>query len=158
MQANLPAQPTVSRVEIPKFMGRWYVIASIPTIFEKQATNAVETYTWNESYHRIDVDFRFNKGRVDGPMKRIPQTGFIHDPKSNAEWRIRPFWPLSFVYLIVELASDYSDTMIGVPSRKHVWIMAREPRMNETRYNDLVAKAQALGYDISKLKKVPHVV
>ena len=153
---KLPPQPTVPKVEISKFMGPWYVIASIPTAFEGGAYNAVETYTWNEEKERIDVDFRFNKDSFDGPEKKYPQKAFIYDQESKAEWRVQPFWPLKFAYLIVGLADDYSDTIVGVPDRSHVWIMAREPRITETRYNELVAKVKSLGYDLSKLQKVPQ--
>lgn len=156
MQRNLPPQPTVDRVEIPRFMGTWYVIATIPTMFEKGAHNATETYTWNEAENLVDVDFRFRKDAFDGKEKSIPQKGFIYNEVSKAEWRIQPFWPLSFAYLIVDLASDYSDTIVGVPDRKYVWIMARQPQMQATRYQELVTKVKNLGYDTSKLIQVPQ--
>lgn len=156
MDKNLPPQPTVERVELPRFMGKWYVIASIPTSFEKGAFNATEIYTWNESKKRIDVDFKFNKDGFDGKVKSIPQTAWVYNEKTNSEWRVRPFWPLSFAYLIVDLASDYSDTIIGVPSRNYVWIMAREPQISDKRYEELVAKVKSLGYDLSKLQRVPQ--
>lgn len=156
MDKRLPLQPTVAKVEIPKFMGRWYVIASIPTAFEAGAHNATETYTWNEEKERIDVDFRYNKDSFDGPEKKVPQKAFIYDQNSKAEWRVQPIWPLKFAYLVVDLAADYSDTIIGVPDRSYVWIMAREPQITESRYAELVAKVKSLGYDLKKLKKVPQ--
>ena len=154
--SNLPPQPTVSHVDIQKFMGPWYVIANIPTIFEKNAYNAVEIYSWNEKENRIDIDFSFYKDSFDGPVKKIPQTATIYNKETNSEWRVRPIWPLSLAYLIVDLAPDYSDTIIGVPSRKYVWIMARTKTLSEERYQQLVAKVKGFGYDISKLQKVPQ--
>jgi apolipoprotein D and lipocalin family protein len=153
---DLPDQPTVEHLELEKFMGRWYVIASIPTSFEEGAFNAIETYTWNEKEDRVDIDFRFRVGRFDGPEKVIPQKGFIYNKTTNAEWRIQPFWPLKFPYLVVDLAPDYSDTIIGMPNRQYVWIMARTPKISESRYNQLVEKVRALGYDMNLLKKVPQ--
>jgi apolipoprotein D and lipocalin family protein len=153
---NLPPQPTVSKVEISRFMGQWYVIANIPTFLEKNAFNATEKYTWNQDAQRIDIDFRFNKNSFDGPEKKIPQKAFIYNTQTNAEWRVQPFWPLKFAYLIVGLADDYSDTIIGVPDRGHVWIMARTPKISETRYNELVEKVKSFGYDITQLQKVPQ--
>jgi apolipoprotein D and lipocalin family protein len=137
-------------------MGPWYVIANIPTALEKDAYNAVETYSWNSEKERIDVDFHFNKGAFDGPLKSYPQKAFVFDKESGAEWRVQPFWPLSFAYLIVDLAPDYSDTIVGVPNRKYVWIMARTPQISESRYQQLAEKVKALGYDISQLQKVPQ--
>ncbi|HSN72991.1 MAG TPA: lipocalin family protein, partial [Steroidobacteraceae bacterium] len=36
---------TAEQVDLERFMGRWYVIANIPTFIEKGAHNATETYT-----------------------------------------------------------------------------------------------------------------
>ena len=157
MSNTLPEQKTVSQVELPRFMGKWFVIASIPTMFEKGAVNATETYTWNDENQRIDIDFRYRKDRPDGDEKAIPQKGFIYDAKSNAEWRIQPFWPLKFAYLIIDLADDYSDTTIGVPNRGHVWIMARSPAISEDRYGQILKKIKSLGYDMDALRKVPQI-
>jgi apolipoprotein D and lipocalin family protein len=156
MSKNLPPQPTVARVEIPRFMGKWYVIACIPTFLEKGAFNATEAYAWNEEKDRIDVDFSYNKDGFEGPEKHVAQKAFIYNKETNAEWRDQPIWPLKFAYLIVDLASDYSDTIVGVPNREHVWIMAREPQLREARYEELVKKVKSLGYDVSQLQKVPQ--
>ena len=153
---KLPPQPVVPHVDLLRYMGRWYVIANIPTWPEKGAHNATETYTWNVAKERIDVDYRHNKNAFDGPEKSIPQKAFVHDKESQAEWRVQPFWPLLFSYLIVDLAPDYSDCIVGVPNREHVWIMARQPSLPDARYRELVAKVRALGYDVSKIVKVPQ--
>lgn len=143
-------------VDLPKFMGRWYVIASIPTIFEQDVHNAVETYSWNAEENRIDIDFRFNQGSLNGPVKKFPQKGFIFDERTKAEWRVQPLWPFRLAYLIADLAPDYSDTIIAVPNRKYVWIMARSPKISPARYQELVEKVKSLGYDTKDLRLVPH--
>jgi apolipoprotein D and lipocalin family protein len=154
--SSLPELKTVEKIEIPKFMGSWYVIANIPTFVEKGAHNALETYTWNEKENRIDVDFSFNKDSLDGEKKNYPQKAFIHNTKTNAEWRIQFIWPLRFAYLIVDVAPDYSWTIIGVPDRDYVWIMARTPTLSQETYDMIVAKVKENHFDISKLQKIPH--
>lgn len=148
---------TVSFVDLPRFMGSWYVIANIPTFVEKGATNAVESYTWNEERKRIDVDFHFRKDHPDGELKSYPQKAWVYDTQSNAEWRVQPWWPLKFAYLVIDLAPDYSYTMIGVPSRNYVWIMARDKKLPDSTYETLLKKLETMGYDISKIQKVPQL-
>jgi apolipoprotein D and lipocalin family protein len=148
---------TVERIDIPRYMGRWYVIANIPTFIEKGAHNAVELYAWNAEKDRIDIDFRFNKGSFDGKLKIYPQKAWIHDTRTNAEWRIQPVWPLKFAYLVLDLGEDYEYTVIGVPNRKYIWIMAREPEMDGALYSALVEKARTQwGYDAGAIQKVPQ--
>lgn len=149
--------PTVAYVDIPRFMGDWYVIANIPTFVEKGANNAIETYAWNAKEDRIDVSFRFNAKTPSGPLKKYPQKAWIYDKKTNAEWRVQPWWPLKFSYLVVDLAPDYSYTVIGVPSRNYLWIMARKPHLDEAVYSGLINKVKSMGYDTSKIQKVPQV-
>jgi apolipoprotein D and lipocalin family protein len=69
----LSALDTVAKVDLPRFMGDWYVIAHIPTFPERKAWNAVESY-------RLDPDgsvattFTFREGGFDvGKLRRVPQ-------------------------------------------------------------------------------------
>ena len=148
---------TVDYVDITRFMGTWYVIASIPISFEKDGYNAIESYTWNAEKDRIDIDYRFNKGSFDGKLKELPQKAWIHDERTNAEWRIQLLWPLKFAHLVIDLGEEYEFTVIGVPNRKNIWIMAREPWMDEDLYASILEKARTRwGYDLEDLSKVPH--
>jgi apolipoprotein D and lipocalin family protein len=151
-----PPLKKVDSVNINKFMGRWYVIANIPTFIEEGAHNAVETYTWNEKENRIDVLFEFNQDSFGGKKKKLPQKAFIFDKQTNSEWRIQMFWPLKFPYYIIDLAEDYSYTVIGLPSRKYLWIMARTPSLDEKTYEEIVSRVKKLDYDITLIKKVPQ--
>jgi apolipoprotein D and lipocalin family protein len=144
-----------SQVDIKRFMGDWFVIANIPTFVEKGAHNAVETYTWNDKENRIDVIFKFNKGSFDGETKIYTQKAFVHDSSGN-EWRIQFFWPLKFPYLILDVAPDYSYTVIGVPNRSYVWIMARKKTMDNKVYEKIISDLKNQNYDISKIERVPQ--
>jgi apolipoprotein D and lipocalin family protein len=150
-----PPLKKVPSVDINRFMGKWYVIASIPTFIEKGAHNAVETYTWNEKEKRIDVYFTFNKGSFKGEKKEYTQKAFVHD-KSGNEWRIQFFWPLKFPYLILELDQEYSYTVIGVPNRDYVWIMAKTPTLPENTYQEIIERLKLQHYDIKLIEKVPQ--
>ncbi len=98
---------TVAKVERDRFMGTWHVMAGRFTVFEKDAFNATETYKWNQKEQRIDINFQYNKGALDGPKKKIPQKGWIDDHHTNATWKVSPIWPLKFGYLIIALDPNY---------------------------------------------------
>ena len=136
-------------------MGDWYVIANIPTFIEKGAVNAVESYEL-DSKGRINTTFTFRKGSSTGPEKKYNPTGFIYNEKTNAEWRMQFLWPFKAPFLIIDLDDDYSYTVIGTPSRKYVWIMARDHKMPDGLYNNIISKLKNVGYDTSLIKKVPQ--
>ena len=65
-------------------------------------------------------------------------------------------WPIKAEYVIVDLAADYSSTVVARSKRDYAWIMARTPTMPAARYEAAVRKLQAIGYDTTKLRKVPQ--
>jgi apolipoprotein D and lipocalin family protein len=145
---------TVSHVDLERFMGKWYVIANIPTFIERGAHNAVESY-------RLDADgtiattFDFRRGAFDGEPVEYTPRGFLRDA-SNAVWGMQFVWPFRAEYRIVYLAPDYSATIIGRSKRDYVWIMARTPTIPEADYARLAARVGELGYDVAKLERVPQ--
>ena len=150
-----PPIHTVDAVDIEKFMGDWYVIASIPTFIEKEAYNAIESYRLAED-GTIETTFTFNKGAFEGPLKVYRPRGFIQDKQSNAVWGMQFFWPIKAEYRIIYLTEDYAQTVIGRTKRDYVWIMARQPAVPEEDYNRILDFIKAQGYDLSKLRKVPQ--
>ena len=105
---------------------------------------------------RIDIDFRFREGGFDGPERRIPQTGWVYDTRTNAEWRVRPFWPLRLAYLVIDLDPDYAWTVIGHPSKRYVWVLAREPRLAAGILDGIHARLAAQGFDTQPIETVPQ--
>jgi len=146
---------TVEQVDLDRFMGPWYVIANIPTFLEKDVYNAVETYSLNED-GTIATNFSFRKGSFDGEQKEYNPKGFVVDTESNALWGMRFVWPIKADYRIVYLDDEYSQTIIGRQKRDFVWIMARTPTISDADYDKLVNFTESLGYDVSKLQRVPQ--
>jgi len=151
------ALPTATYIDLDQYMGDWYVIANIPTPFETKSTNAVESYRWNEAEDRIDVTYHHNEGSPDGPMKKYPQKAWIADKQTNAEWKVQFFWPMKFSYRVLDVASDYSWTIVGTATKNFVWVMARKPHLDDEIYRMLLMKLEDWGYDLAKLRKVPQI-
>lgn len=143
------------KVDLPRFMGEWYVIANIPTFLEKGAHNAVESYRLAED-GTIETTFTFRAGSFDGEPKRYTPRGFVFDRESNAVWGMQFIWPIKADFRIVYLAEDYSQTVIGREARDYVWIMARTPSIPEDDYRRIVDFLAAQGYDTSRIQKVPQ--
>jgi apolipoprotein D and lipocalin family protein len=148
--------PTVDYVDRDRFMGTWYVMAGRFTPLEKDVFNAIEKYTWNEEKERIDIDFSYNKGSLQGPLKKIPQKGWIVDHKTNATWKISPLWPLKFTYLVVALDPDYEWTAIGVPNKNYLWIMTRSKSFSKAQMKDVLDQLERVDYPTNDLVYVEH--
>lgn len=152
---DLPAITPVPNVDLPRFMGDWYVIATIPSWFEKDAWNPVETYRL-EPDGRIDTLYRYRKGGFDGPRKEITSTGFVTPGTGNAVWGVQLLWPIKAQYLITYVNDDYSQTIIARDKRDYVWVMARTPTIPQADYDALVERVRDLRYPMERLRKVPQ--
>ena len=151
-----PPIRTVERLDLQRFMGDWYVIASIPTPFEKDVYNGIESYRLAED-GTVATTFTFNKGGFDGPRKVYRARGFVRNPDSNAVWGMQFVWPFKAEYRVVFLDEEYTVTVIGRTRRDYVWIMARAATIPDGEYGRLLKLLTEQGYDISKLIKVPHL-
>lgn len=153
--SKMPEMQTVDYVDLNRFMGDWYVIANIPTFLEKGAHNAVENYAMNDD-GTIATTFTFRDGGFDGKLKEYTPKGFVKDRESNALWGMRFIWPIKADYRIVYLDDAYEHTIIGRQKRDFVWIMARTPTIPDADYERLIDVTKELGYDTSKILRVPQ--
>ncbi len=154
-----PLQAIDQRVDLSRFMGDWYVHASIPIDLwfasEVGAHNGVETYRLRDD-GKIATTYTFRKGSFDGERKQFTPVAWVYDKETNAEWRMQFLWPFRSPYLIIYLDDDYQKAMIGVPDREHAWIMSRAPDLSESDYAELVNILEQKGYDTNRLQRVPQ--
>ncbi|WP_438971002.1 lipocalin family protein [Methylophaga sp.] len=149
-----PIEP-VEYVDIERFMGDWYVIANIPSIVEKGAHNAVESYKLNDD-GTIATTFTFRDDSFDGEVKTYHPKGFVNDHPSNALWGMQFIWPIKADYRIAYLNEAYTQTIIARNKRDYVWLMARTPEISEEDYSQLVSLIAEMGYDPDKIQRVPQ--
>ena len=145
----------VSQVDLSRYAGDWYVIASIPTAAERHAVNAVESYVL-QADGRIQTTFRYRVDTADGEAKTMHATGYVRPGTGNAVWGMQFIWPIKAQYIIAWLDPAYRMVIVARDKRDYVWIMARTPTLAEGQYDLLVARVAALGYDTSQLRRVPQ--
>ena len=143
----------VSTVDLNRYKGKWYEIARLPNYFERKLKCTSATYTLRED-GKITV---LNAGNyITDPQKTssIKGIAWIPDKNSPAKLKVQFFWPFSGNYWIMFLDKDYSYVLVGDPSNKYLWILAREKKMDEPIYRMLLQKAIDNGYDVTSIIKV----
>ena len=150
-----PTIPPVASVDLPRFMGDWYVIAHIPSRPERNAYNAIETYTL-QADGSIHTAFRFRNKGFDQPLKTMLPKGFVRPDTGNAVWDMQFMWPIKAEYVIVQLDPAYSVTVIARSKLDYAWIMARTPSIPASEYDAALAGLKTMGYSLDDLRKVPQ--
>jgi len=143
------------KLDLPGFMGRWYVIASIPTRFERDGYDAVETYRLQDD-GSICTSLRFRPHRFDAPVRQIQSRATVVPGSGNAEWKVHLFWFMQAQYLVGWLAPDGSQVLVVRDARDYLWYMARTPTVSPADYQAVLARARALGYDVAKVRRTPQ--
>jgi apolipoprotein D and lipocalin family protein len=161
-ESTEPLQESGTPIEIDRFMGRWYVLAAIPTPLDKGAMNAIEDYAWDADAERIQVTYTMQRSK-DGPVQKILQRASLVNSPTNTRWSLDPkvlglYLPLKLPYLVVDCAADYSTTIIGLPDRSILYVMARSPTVDERCFGALLQTCFLNGYDLSKIERVSHSV
>lgn len=160
-KAETDALKVVTGVDLQRYQGKWYEIASMPSRFQpKNGKNTTATYTLRPdgSVHVL------NETWLDSKHASIEGTAWKIDPNSDeAKLKVRfwvpPFLPIIPVngdYWIMLLDPDYRWALVGQPSRKYLWVLSRTPQLSEEVYSEMMSHAEKEGYDISQLHKTHH--
>ena len=141
---------TVSAVDLNRYVGKWYEIASYPAWFQKGCTGSTADYSRLPD-GRIRVVNRCFKKSLDGPLKESKGKAEVVDPQTNARLKVTFFWPFKGDYWIIDLDDDYQWAVVGVPSRKYLWILSRTPRLDGSVYDGILRRVIEKGYDPTRL-------
>ncbi len=152
---------TVESVDVNRYMGVWYSIASIPTTFEKQCvqgTTAEYTLLENGQIQVVNTCYDAN-GNPDVARGRA----WLPDPNVPAKLKVSfvrflGFWWFGAPYWIIDLAADYSYAVVGHPSRKYGWILSRTPTLPEDVLAGIVTRLEAQGYDFDDFRRIDQSI
>jgi apolipoprotein D and lipocalin family protein len=152
-----PAPPlaVAEGVDLERYLGRWYEIASFPQRFQEGCVATTATYS-----HREDGRIRvFNECRdetFDGELREIEGVAWLADSGDPARLKVRFFWPFWGSYWILEVDPEYRHAVVGHPSRDYLWILARTPELPPDVYAGILERVAAQGYDLERLVVTPQ--
>ena len=148
---NTQKLQTVRYVDLNKYAGKWYEIASYPQRFKKGCHCTTAEYTLSDKGYVI-VENRCNRGSINGKQSYIKGKAFVEKNSGNAKLKVQFFWPFKGKYWIIDLADDYSYAVISHPNKKYLWILSRTSKMDGTIYQQIISRLEEKGFDLSKLQ------
>lgn len=140
---------TVKQVDVKKYLGKWYEVASIPNRFQKGCECTSAEYILIDST-TIKV---INKCKKENEVDDVEGKAFIVEGTNNAKLKVQFFWPFKGDYWIIELDDNYQYAVVGTPSRKYLWILSRKPVLDDNIYQMLLQKIKDKNFDITKIQK-----
>lgn len=150
-----PAVPQPAKgVSINRYVGRWYEIARYEQRFERGCSNVTADYALRDDGKLQVVN---SCRRSDGSL-RIARGAARTVSASNAKLKVSFFGPFEGDYWVLDHADDYSWSIVGEPTGRYLWILARQPKPESALVDDLIGRARTMGYDTSMLVRTAQVV
>lgn len=152
---DYPLLEVVSNVDVKRYMGVWYEIASLPVSQQKGCFCTKAEYSLLADGN-LKVVNSCRKGSAAGGIDRVEGKAFTVPGSNNAKLKVQFFWPFRGDYWILELDENYSYAVVGTPSRRYCWILSRTPTMPPATLTMLVERLRTKGFDVSRLQHTEH--
>lgn len=144
----------VDKVEVDRYMGTWYEIASFPTKFQEGCHCTTAEYRLPEDKDFVRVVNSCRRDSANGELDVAKGKAFIADDSTNAKLKVQFFWPFRGKYWIIALDEvDYQYALVGHPNREYLWILSRTPQMADSTYNQLLDIAAERDFNTDRLQQ-----
>ena len=139
----------VKQFDGARYLGKWYEIARLDHSFERGLSRVTADYSKrddggikviNRGYNAEGKEWKQSEGRAY--YVETPDVGYL---------KVSFFGPFYGSYIVFDLDPEYRTSMVSGPDKSYLWLLSRTPQMDEATKKRLVDKAQALGFDTSKL-------
>ncbi|MEO8123437.1 MAG: lipocalin family protein [Burkholderiales bacterium] len=152
----MPPPLTVDAVDLSRYAGTWHEIARLPNVYERACVSQPSaTYTPGADGIAVTNRCLTRSGRL-----RVSQ-GLARVVPGSAGSRLKvtfvPSW-LRWVdavwadYWILDLDANYQVALVGTPRRDAMWLLAREPELDDAHRGRLLRVALEQGYDVQRLQ------
>ncbi len=150
----------VDHVDLSRYLGKWYEVASIPVWFQKEcAGGTTATYTLVKEGSVRVLNQCCTK---NGVKKQAQGRAWVVDKKTNAKLKVSffslfGFWLFAGDYWIIDLGPNYEYAVVGHPDRNIGWILSRTPTLPADVLKGIGERLTAQGYDFSQFKMTNQI-
>ena len=141
-------------VNLSLLQGKWYEIARLPRSTQASCNGTTAFYTL-QSDGSLSLVNQCNLGASTGPLYTVSMRATVPSAAVPAKLTLQ-VGAFSGDYWILDVDPDYRWAMVGEPGRKYLWILGREPRLDEHVVGRLLDRAKKEGYDLGGLIRTPQ--
>lgn len=153
---------SVLQLDISRYAGEWHEIAHLPMFFQRKCVGDITArYTLDdEGAIGVRNACRTRDGSIDvaeGTARRVkghPGRLQVRFAPDVLDW-VPMVWA---DYWVIDLDPDYQWAVVGEPDREYFWILSRTPTMERGLFEQIKARAEAVGYRLKPLVVVAPVL
>lgn len=147
---------TSPTVDLKRYMGTWFEIASYPTRFQAGCTGTTATYELR-SDGTVSVTNRCRKPDLSGQETVARGHAQLASSDSSSRLKVSFFWPFYGDYWILERGEYYEYAVVGHPSRDYLWILSREKSLPSKVYAGILERLRRQGFETTRLRKTIQI-
>ncbi len=148
-----PPVASVASVDLERYAGRWFEIASFPMYFQRQCIGDTTAEYALKPDGEVTVT---NRCRTESGFDQAQGNAWAPEPGNNARLKVSFFWPFRSDYWVIGLDPDYRWAVVGNPDRKYLWILSRTADLPKALLEEALKAAVKQGYDLGQLSYTPH--
>lgn len=145
--------PTVEAVDLVRYAGTWHEIALLPNSFQSMCVADTQA-NYRLDGGTVRVTNRCRKS--DGEVEEATGIAKVVEGSNGAKLRVSFFRPFYGDYWVLALDKGYQWVLVGEPSRKYAWVLARQPVLDAATLDAALDRAATLGFDRSAFRRTPQ--
>ena len=141
---------TITSLNLDRYLGKWYEVARYDHSFERDLVGCTAEYSLRDD-GKIKV---LNSGylkTLNGTYKESIGKAKTKRNGTAGQLQVSFFGPFYGDYYILDLAPDYSYSVVGSSSPKYLWILSRTPQLTPEAKSKILSNLHQRGYDTNKL-------
>lgn len=147
---DLPPVQTVETVDLDRYVGTWYEIASFPQRFQEGCAGTTAEYSFDDDGGIRVVNRCFDEA-LTGPERVAEGRARLPDPSAPARLEVSFFGPFWGDYWVLDLDDDYQFAVVGHPGRDYLWVLSRTPQLDPVVYQGILDRLHAQRYATDRL-------
>jgi len=149
------AQDVVEFVEVDRYMGLWYEIATTPSFQQASCTGTTAEYVFNEAQGWVEVTNTCYIGGLEGTPQGIQGRAELVDLETQAKLNViffgqaAPYWVVALDG--AESEEPYQWAVVSVPGGKTMWLLSRTPQISDDMREAIETHLLERGFPIETL-------
>jgi apolipoprotein D and lipocalin family protein len=144
----IPTLPTVEKIDLERYSGKWIEIARYENRFEIGCVGASAEYLKNDDHIRVINSCYDVQGKKSS---EVIGRAYAVEGSQNAKLEVSSFRPFYGDYWVLMIGDEYRYSVVGDPKRKYLWILSRTSKLKEEDKQKILSYLPKIGYDPAKL-------
>ena len=145
----------VDSFELDRYLGKWYEIARLDHSFERGLDNITAEYSLRDDGGVKVINSGYSK--EDGDWQQAEGKAYFVEQQDKGHLKVSFFGPFYGSYIIFELdKEDYQYAFVSGPDTSYLWLLARQPQVDDEVKKLFLERAAESGFDTNKLIYVEH--